>query len=230
MKSWTTKNGNEIFQVSSGRSNSYYIINKKLNILADTGMFSTYREIKRNISIINPATKLDFLILTHTHFDHCQNAARLKNEYDCKIIMSEYEKDFVKDGYTPVPKGTMFFSKIIYGLGIHLDNKRFSYDPFTPDILVQDEFKFIRDGLDISILETPGHSSGSISIIIDHDIAIVGDTLFGIFPNSVYPPFADNPNELIKSWQKLLQTGCRVFLPGHGKEIKRKLLNSKLRS
>ena len=42
--------------------------------------------------------------------------------------------------------------------------------------------------------------------------------------NSVYPPFADDPEIMIKSWANLLQTGCSSFLPGHGKEIFYELL------
>lgn len=229
MRTWKTKKGNKIFQVLSGRSNSYLIITDRYNILFDTGKASAYKKLRRNISILNPKNKsIDFLILTHTHFDHCQNAAQIKIENNCKIIMSKNENNYVEIGYTPVPQGTMLFSKIIYTLGIRLGIKRFSYKPFIPDILVDDEFEFSKDELDLRIIETPGHSSGSISIIIDNEIAIVGDTLFGVYPNSIFPPFADNLAELKESWQKLLKTNCDTFLPGHGKEIKLKLLKKKL--
>ncbi len=63
-----------------------------------------------------------------------------------------------------------------------------------------------------------------MSIVVDHELAIVGDAMFGVFGNSVYPPFADNPEIMIDSWGKLLSTGCSSFLPGHGNEISRELL------
>jgi glyoxylase-like metal-dependent hydrolase (beta-lactamase superfamily II) len=66
-------------------------------------------------------------------------------------------------------------------------------------------------------------------VIVDEHIAIVGDTLFGVLPNSVYPPFRDCHEELVKSWGKLLETGCALFLPGHGRPIIRKLLEKKYR-
>lgn len=229
MKSWKTKKGNEIFQVLSGRSNSYYVETDRHNILFDTGKASSFKKLRQNINILNPKSKnIDFLILTHTHFDHCQNAALIKKEDNCKIIMSKNEKGYVENGYTPIPKGTIFISKIIYTLGTRLGVKRFSYEPFTPDVLFDDTFEFPKEVLDLKIFETPGHSSGSICIVIDNEIAIVGDTLFGVFPNSIFPPFADNPVELKQSWQKLLKTNCDTFLPGHGKEIKLKYLKRKL--
>ena len=70
-------------------------------------------------------------------------------------------------------------------------------------------------------METAGHSEDSVSLLIDDEIAIVGDLMFGVFRNSIFPPFSDNVQQMIESWGKLLGTNCRVFLPGHGKEINR---------
>ena len=74
------------------------------------------------------------------------------------------------------------------------------------------------------MIKTEGHSSGSISVIVDNEIAIVGDAMFGVFKNSVFPPYADNQTEMINSWNVLLDTDCNTFLPGHGKEIKKEFL------
>jgi hypothetical protein len=40
----------------------------------------------------------------------------------------------------------------------------------------------------------------------------VGDAMFGVFNWSVFPPFADDVPTMIKSWRKLLKTGCHSFL------------------
>jgi glyoxylase-like metal-dependent hydrolase (beta-lactamase superfamily II) len=45
-----------------------------------------------------------------------------------------------------------------------------------------------------------------------------------VFGNSIFPPFADDTEIMIKSWKKLLETNCKLFLPGHGKGISRELL------
>jgi len=127
MKSWRTKSAYEIFQVLSGRSNAYYIATEKCNILVDTGKRSAYLTLTKNIELLKRSSKhIDFLILTHTHFDHCQNAARISQQYSSKIIISENEASYVEDGYTPVPYGTTPVSKLIYRMGIKLAEKRFS--------------------------------------------------------------------------------------------------------
>ena len=37
----------------------------------------------------------------------------------------------------------------------------------------------------------------------------------------VFPPFADDEEELLRSWRALCDTGCRYFYPGHGNPFER---------
>jgi glyoxylase-like metal-dependent hydrolase (beta-lactamase superfamily II) len=97
-------------------------------------------------------------------------------------------------------------------------------EPCPADFLVDSRFDLEDLGLNAYILHTPGHTSGSMSVIVGDEIAIVGDTMVGTFPRSIFPPFADDVPELIRSWGKLLHTGCRIFLPAHGSANGRELV------
>ena len=44
--------------------------------------------------------------------------------------------------------------------------------------------------------------------------------------STAFPPYADNISEMIESWGILLNTDCKIFLPGHGREIKRNHLEN----
>jgi hydroxyacylglutathione hydrolase len=99
--------------------------------------------------------------------------------------------------------------------------RKLKYEPCKLDIPVDNRLDLKVMGIDGYILHTPGHTSGSVSVIIEDEIALVGDTLFGVFKGSVFPPYAENIVMLIQSWEKLLQTGCRVFIPSHGTAISR---------
>jgi hydroxyacylglutathione hydrolase len=96
MKIWRTKSGYEIFRVLSGRSNSYLISAKGKNILVDTGKESAFKKLESGInSLPLTGSKLSFLILTHTHFDHLQkeynkykNKFRIKERLDKPAIKS----------------------------------------------------------------------------------------------------------------------------------------------
>jgi len=225
MKMWQTKNGIHIYQVLKGRSNSYLIPIEMGNILVDTGKSSAYKRLRQNIDSVNlKSSKIDMLILTHTHYDHCQNAFAISGQDRCKIAMSEKEAEFAAQGFTTLPKGTFGITRIISGLGSLIGQRRFGYHPFSPDILISKDSELINYGVGISLILTEGHSRGSVSVIVDNEIALVGDAMIGTYKNTIFPPFADDIQKMIKSWGRLLETECVTFLPGHGKEIKRKLL------
>lgn len=227
MKAWQTRKGTQIRQVLNKSSNSYLIITNDFQVLVDTGKASAYDKLYNDLETLSDSERpLKYLFLTHSHYDHCQNATKLKDKYQCKIWLSKKEEDFAKNGFTPLPKGTNLFSKWISLLGQNLPEKLFSYPVFSPDVLIKEDGNLESEGL--KIILSPGHTNGSISLIIDEEIAIVGDALFGIFKNSVMPPFANDQKMMKQSWEKLLNTGARIFLPGHGKEIKRKLLQKEL--
>jgi glyoxylase-like metal-dependent hydrolase (beta-lactamase superfamily II) len=102
------------------------------------------------------------------------------------------------------------------------------YEAVSPDILVKDRFGLEDYGLDGYVLATPGHTAGSVSVILECKDAIVGDTFFNIFKRNLFPPFADDPEELLRSWKKLYETGCETFYPGHGKRFQRDRLRQDL--
>ena len=193
--------------------------------MVDTGKESAYNKLRKNIDLLELTNhKIALLILTHTHFDHCQNAYKIKRNENCKIAMGKNEKESVEKGYTVLPKGTSLVLRLISDFGNWIGQRRFGYHKFIPDILVNEEFNLVDYDLKIKLINTKGHSSASISIIVDNEIAIVGDTMFGVYKNSIFPPYSDNIQEMIKSWGRLLATDCGTFLPGHGKEVKRELL------
>lgn len=232
MKEWHTTETN-IYQVLSGRSNSYLVSSKNnLNndfILVDTGRKGSWKKLVRNIDHILGENKLSCLVLTHSHFDHVENAQKIKEKYGAKIIAHSMEAEYLENGSSPLPQGTNIFTKFLIKSGRNSAQKHYNYDSVAVNVKVRANYDLNKYGFSSYVLHTPGHSRGSMSLIIDNDLAIVGDAMFGVFKWSVYPPFADDTEMMIESWDKLLKTGCSRFLPGHGSEISRKLLEKKLK-
>jgi len=222
---WKTSNGYVIHQLVNKRGSScvFLIASEKGNIMVDAGAAFAYKQLQQNSKKLK-LQSVNYLILTHTHFDHVKNVAKIKEKENCKIILSEKDKDFVKKGYTPIPGGTNNFTRFLSNIGKKIGDKWFGYKTFEADIWAGDFMDMSAEGFNIQTIATKGHTEGSISVIVDNEIAIVGDTLINIYKKSIFPPFADNPKEMIKSWKKLLDTGCRTFLPGHGKPISRAYL------
>lgn len=227
MKNWKTKNGFNVVQLLSGRSNAYLLLKDQLVILIDTGKKSACKKLLRQIRSLGlSGDKITHLILTHTHFDHCQSAAKIKEISSCSIVVSGMATHSIAAGYTTLPRGTTCLTNLLSAIGRWIGRKGFGYQPFVADQLIRGDVDFMDAGSLIRIVETPGHSDDSIAVIVDDEIAVVGDVMFGVFRNSIYPPFADHPGTTIQSWKRLLDTPCSTFLPGHGKKITRDLLAS----
>lgn len=223
MKEWLTKSGYSIKCILPGRSNVFLLSANDKNILIDGSPGYKWNNLKKNLKAIN-ISRLDYLILTHTHYDHAENAARIKREYGAKVIVNEREAKYLERGENTMPHGTIFFTRFVVNYIVPLISSRFNYEACRSDILIDRYFDLKELGFNGYILHTPGHSPGSQSIIIDDEIAIAGDSMFGIFPGSIFPPFADNEDELIRSWGKLIETKCNIYLPSHGTANSRNLV------
>jgi hydroxyacylglutathione hydrolase len=223
MKTWTTTNGYRIIRVLAGRSNVFMVEGNGKYLLVDTSPGYRWGTLQNRLMKLG-IKKIDYLILTHTHFDHSANARRIKETYNAKVIVHKAESAFLESGDNILPVGTNLFSGFI----VHLFAKQFismaKYEPCQPDITVNSDSYTLDQALRVRIIHTPGHTTGSVSVIIDDEIALTGDAMFGIFFRSIYPPFASNTVQMIKSWGKLLNTNARLFLPSHGSANLRSLV------
>jgi hydroxyacylglutathione hydrolase len=222
MKEWITGSGARITQVLNGRSNVFLLSCHGKNVLVDTSR-KRYR-IRLVAALAKKGVEyLEALVLTHTHFDHADNAAFIREKFRTRVIVHTSEADFLRRGISPLPAGTVLPTRILLLLARRMGSF-FDYDPCLVDREVHEEFDFSGIGRQVRLLHTPGHSPGSVSLVVDDEIALVGDAMFGVFPCSVFPPFADDVERLVSSWGKLLDTGCRLFIPAHGSAVDRSLL------
>jgi hydroxyacylglutathione hydrolase len=213
---------NQIFRIPMGTSNAYLVANKGHAILIDAGMKKKEHKVivaLRRMNISPHDIKL--IILTHAHYDHCGSLKALKDITKARILVHEAEAECLKQGYCEVPQGTMWFSKALAVIGRTLAKKLVEYAPVSPDITISERFDLQAYGIDGYILPTPGHTVGSISVVIEERHAIVGDALFNVVRHTVFPPYANDLKELLESWKQLLETGCEYFYPGHGKPFTR---------
>ncbi len=228
MKTLVTVNGWHITAVVSGRSRVFLISGNRLNILVDTGPKRSWNKLKRRLKRLG-IESIDYLILTHAHFDHSSNAAKIRREFGARVVGNINEAHLLINGENAPIKGSYHILELIVRLLSAFFVRKLRYEPCKPDIITGKFFQFSGNIQGINVIHTPGHSEGSQSIIIDDEIALTGDTMFGILPWSVFPPFALDIPELVKSWGILLKTRCRLFLPSHGTEINREIVEKEFR-
>jgi hydroxyacylglutathione hydrolase len=227
MDQWRTRSGYVVHQLTGGPWNVYALTHGEDMIIVDTGRRYRWKSLYARIESLRFRSGPRALILTHTHFDHAENAARLKEAYPLKVIVHRSEKGFLRKGKSPLPAGAILPTRWLIRFARPLVQRKFEYRGVRADVLVDHRLDLGPFGFEGCILHTPGHSRGSMSIIVEDTVALVGDTLSGIFPGSVMPPYADDVPLMIDSWRMLLETPCEHFLPGHGREIHRALLERK---
>jgi hydroxyacylglutathione hydrolase len=223
MITWLTSNGYKITRVLFGRSNVFMISSEKSKLLIDTGSKGDGKRLLTHLAKIGSP---DAVIMTHTHFDHAGNAGMLKEHFSPKFIVQEKEKDFLESGDSPIPHGTRPWTRFIYSLGAEKKQHWFHVQGVKADIVFGERYDLSDLGFNAYLLHIPGHSAGSCCVVVDNEIALAGDTLIGVIPGSAFPPWGDDADGIIRSWKKLLDTGCHTFLPAHGFAIGRKRLES----
>ncbi len=228
MKSWKTADGGSVIRLLSGGIHAFLLTAGERNILIDTGMRRQRRTLLKRLRKLG-VRKIAFLVLTHAHYDHAGNAAMIKEQYGASVIIHRTEADHLASAENAPIQGTNALTKFLFNRPRTRFPRWLSYSPCRADVLLDDRYDLREAGFNAYLLPTPGHSPGSISLVAGDEIALVGDALFGVAPRSVFPPIAWDTAKVTQSWQKLLDTGCRIFLPAHGRARKRELLEKDMR-
>jgi glyoxylase-like metal-dependent hydrolase (beta-lactamase superfamily II) len=141
-------------------SNLYLLLFDK-KIVIDTCPKSYRSEVKREISEIIPPDKIDAVIFTHLHYDHAGNYGLFKR---AKLFASAGEIAFLKDD----PYGAVLED----ALGNEM--KKLEILPLDGK-----EGKALLNGAGLEMIDCPGHTAGSVSLLHKKSGALFsGDTLF----------------------------------------------------
>ena len=102
------------------------------------------------------------------------------------------------------------------------------YPSFEPDDVVREPTTLAPWGVDGQVLPMPGHTAGSIVVVLGNHAAFVGDEMLGgafgaIFPHSPREHYYQaDPAKNRANIQKLLAMGVETFYLGHGGPVARK--------
>ncbi|MCD4710287.1 MAG: MBL fold metallo-hydrolase [Bacteroidales bacterium] len=160
---------------------------------------------------------LKLLILTHAHFDHAGSAGKLKELTGCPVVIHRSEADRLRKGFTPIPSGTRWKAKFLVGLGRTFARRLMKYPGAEPDLIADDLFELEPYGFPGRVIHTPGHTYGSMIILMEDGELIAGDTLFGVENKQHFPPFAEDLPALVRSWAVIRHLQVKTIYPAHGR-------------
>jgi hydroxyacylglutathione hydrolase len=212
--------GTKIFSVKLGL-NSCYLIRGKDVVMIDGGMPNKLKMFKRKLSKLGiQPSEIKLIVLTHSHFDHSGSAREIRDLTGAKIAIHESERTYLENGGMIIPKGVNTYGRLSKPLLFSIF-KRISFPKFKPDILIRDEpYSLSIYGIDGNIIHTPGHTVGSISVILDSGEAFVGCMAHNGFPFRLRPGlpiYAQDIEAIKKCWKILIDKGVKMIYPGHGK-------------
>ncbi len=178
-------------------SNCYLLVDSETNdgYIFDPGFDDPrlYDFIKDN------KINLKKILLTHGHYDHIGAVQKLKDLTGAEVVISKKDAKYLEN---PDLNLSNFSGNII------------ELEP--ADVLVEDGDKInLKDDYNLTVLETPGHTPGSICFLGD-GYMISGDL---IFQDSIGRTDFEEGNypDMVNSLKRIMQLpDSTLILPGHG--------------
>jgi len=192
----------------------YLITTPQGYILINTGLAASVTQIKENIRALGlKYADIKILLTTQAHYDHMGAMAAIKKQTGAQLMVHEKEAEVLKDG-----------GHSDYALG----GKGSSFEPVTPDRLLQDSDTIQLGNMKLKLLHHPGHTKGSSSflftvnegqrsyqVLIANMPTIVTDKRFDAISN--YPEIKNDYAYTLKAMKNI---SFDLWLASHASQFK----------
>lgn len=194
-------------------ANSYLVLTDASAALVDTGMPGNEKKILEYVrgTGIDPK-RLEYIVLTHPDIDHSGSVAKLKGLTNAKVAI--HEADAPRLAGEKKLKDVKGATGVLFGVM----SPFMRFTPLKPDLLLKDSDRI----LDCTVIHTPGHTEGSISLYREKKAIFVGDALRTDSRGMPHLPSGSMTTDMEQakeSVRKISTYEYAVLLPGHGPPI-----------
>jgi glyoxylase-like metal-dependent hydrolase (beta-lactamase superfamily II) len=188
-------------EISNPRDCMVYLIDCESELtLIDAGVSADISKVCKNIKMVglNPRD-ISTLFITHSHIDHVGGAASFREKYRCKTVAHELDSEALEKADPNLTGAVWYNQKLI---PCKVDAK-----------LSGSEGEFPVGNKTFRWFHTPGHTPGSISILLGTSDGNI------LFAQDVHGPFmsqfCSNISDWAKSMKKLVSLDFDVLAEGH---------------
>ena len=207
---------NKVTRINCKTDNCYIVSKGNDAILVDTCSAEGCEKVLEECSRYN----MRLIVLSHPHFDHAENAARLSKHFGTPVACHEADLE-IFESYDRQPlKSWGIVGKVILDASLKVlrnTNVEKPENLFT----VKEGDDLSSYGVDARIIELPGHTNGSIGVDVDSKDLIVGDALDNWISPATGHLYCDL-EAIKKTADKIKSLGDRTLYYGHGKPTKNK--------
>lgn len=200
---------------------------KKGYVLIDTGYENGFMHLKKKLAKINiDIQQIRYIFLTHAHYDHAGYLNELLSECaETQIVMSSkalkglYRGQNSFDGGCTSKLALCFCTLMkLAGKGNHLFPKlRQEYQCRCIQVSEQNrrQMGLLLQG---KIIDTPGHTVDSISLLLNDGSLFCGDAAMNGLPSlHRITILAEDKTAFLKSWETIIALRPKIIYPGHGR-------------
>jgi len=169
-------------------------------VLIDAGCGNAPEALFENISeVLPPDVEIEYLLLTHCHYDHTGGAEAVRNRYGCRIAVHELDAAFLENGDSTVTAANWYGARMN---PLKIDHK----------INAKEETFQVGEGK-LTAYHCPGHSPGSVVYFaqIDSNRVLFGQDVHGPLEAS----FLSNREKYIHSLKFMMGLNADVLCEGH---------------
>ncbi|MBT8508260.1 hypothetical protein AZH53_07565 [Methanomicrobiaceae archaeon CYW5] len=205
----------EVHPVKLGIANAY-IVRQEGAIIVDTGDPGNEEAIldaAKGRGIRPKDVRL--ILLTHGHGDHAGSARGLRERTGAPVAVHRDDAEKLRYGNQGKLRPACLTGRI---LGPLFGGKKARYPPLDPEIVMGESFDLRPYGVDGTVVPTPGHTPGSVSVILAGGDVIVGDLIFSSIPaeKPCLPFWADDIGAVRESIALIRKRQPRTVYTGHG--------------
>ncbi len=200
------------------------------SILIDTGPPGSEATIIRTCTELGIGeSDISLILLTHAHSDHFGSAAALRERLGIPVAIHADDAKWVRIGKNPPIRITEKIS--VEAKELIKERSAAPYPPCTVDLEFTNGELLRKYGAKMTVIGTPGHTAGSVSLVFDNEAAIIGDLVAGRIAQPRFPRrpfFADCPALVREALDKLLALGVHSFHASHGGPFTRRRIEDLL--